>query len=124
MIHSCVFQSSVHVHPANVPQGARIQGGPTRFQINFCFAFSQIFSTEIVIIIIVKWQQSRRFGMKYGGMSRRAIARQLAEGRKCFILRRSQHILFTVIWRKTYGKEPLRYGEGNPATATWATLSD
>ena len=25
------------------------------------------------------------------------------EGRKCFIQRRTQHILFTVIWRQTYG---------------------
>ena len=25
------------------------------------------------------------------------------EGGKCFILRRTQHILFTVIWRQTYG---------------------
>ena len=34
------------------------------------------------------------------------------EGRKCFIYRRTQHILFTVIWRRTYGKEPLRWGGG------------
>ena len=30
------------------------------------------------------------------------------EGRKCFIKRRTQHILFTVIWRQTYGRGPLR----------------
>ena len=28
------------------------------------------------------------------------------EGRKCFIYRRTQHILFTVIWRQTYCKGP------------------
>ena len=32
----------------------------------------------------------------------------LQEGRKCFIYRHTQHILFTVIWSQTYGKEPLR----------------
>ena len=32
----------------------------------------------------------------------------LKEGRKCFIERRTQHILFTVIWRQTYGKGPFR----------------
>ena len=34
------------------------------------------------------------------------------------------HILFTVIWRRTYGKEPFRLRERKPATATWATPSD
>ena len=29
------------------------------------------------------------------------------EGRKCFIKRRTQHILFTVIWRQTYGTGPI-----------------
>ena len=33
------------------------------------------------------------------------------EGWKCFISRRTQHILFTVIWRQTYGKGPLRKRE-------------
>ena len=28
--------------------------------------------------------------------------------------RRTQHILFTVIWRHTYGEEPFRYQEKNP----------
>ena len=37
------------------------------------------------------------------------------EGRKCFIYRRTQHILFTVIWRQTYGKGPLRWQERKPA---------
>ena len=31
------------------------------------------------------------------------------EGRKeMFYLKRTKHILFTVIWRQTYGTEPLR----------------
>ena len=30
------------------------------------------------------------------------------EGRKCFIYRRIRHILFTVMWRRTYGKGPFR----------------
>ena len=46
------------------------------------------------------------------------------EGRKCFIWRRTKHILFTVIWRQTYGVRPLRERERKPATATYATLSD
>ena len=46
-------------------------------------------------------------------------------GRKEILyLRRTQHILFTVIWRQTYGKGPLRQLERKPATATLATLSD
>ena len=32
--------------------------------------------------------------------------------------------LFTVIWRRTYGKGPLRKREKKPASTTWATLSD
>ena len=39
-------------------------------------------------------------------------------------LRRTQHILFTVIWCQTYGKGPFREWERKPAAATWATLSD
>ena len=31
---------------------------------------------------------------------------------------------FTVIWRQTYGKGPLRKRERKPAAATWATLSE
>ena len=30
------------------------------------------------------------------------------KGRKCFISRRTQHILFTVIWRRTFGKGQFR----------------
>ena len=47
-------------------------------------------------------------------------------GTKTFklILRRTQHILFTVIWRHTYGKGPFRLRERKPASATWATFSD
>ena len=30
------------------------------------------------------------------------------EGRKCFTERRTQHILFTVMWRQTYGKRTLQ----------------
>ena len=37
------------------------------------------------------------------------------EGRKCFIYRRTQHILCTVIWRQTNGKEPLRLQDRKPA---------
>ena len=44
--------------------------------------------------------------------------------RKCFIYRCTQHILFTVIWRHTYGKGPLRLRGRKPAAATWATLFD
>ena len=44
------------------------------------------------------------------------------EGRKCFFYRRTQHILFTVIWRHTYGKGPL--SERKPTAATRATFSD
>ena len=32
--------------------------------------------------------------------------------RKCFIKRCTQHFLFTVIWRQTYGKGLLRWREG------------
>ena len=28
--------------------------------------------------------------------------------RKCFTYRRTKHILFTDLWRRTYGKAPLR----------------
>ena len=38
----------------------------------------------------------------------RKTGRQEGKGRKCFIERRTQHILFTVIWCQTYGKGPLR----------------
>ena len=31
---------------------------------------------------------------------------------------------FTVIWRHTYGKGPLRFRGRKPAAATWATLSE
>ena len=44
--------------------------------------------------------------------------------RKGFILRRTQHILFTVIWRQTYDKWPFRERERKPAAVTWATLFD
>ena len=37
-----------------------------------------------------------------------ALLKKRKEGRKCFIQRRTQHILFTVVWRRKYGKEPLR----------------
>ena len=46
------------------------------------------------------------------------------EGSKCFIQRCTEHILFTVIWRRTYSKGPHRTSERKPAAATWATLSD
>ena len=32
----------------------------------------------------------------------------MKERKKCFIYRHIQHILFTVIWRQTYGKGPVR----------------
>ena len=32
--------------------------------------------------------------------------------------------LFTVIWRRTCGKEPFRLREWKPASATWAALSN
>ena len=30
------------------------------------------------------------------------------KGKKCFIEQHTQQILFMVIWRQTYGKEPFR----------------
>ena len=33
-------------------------------------------------------------------------------------------MLFTVIWRQTYGKGPFREQDRKPAATTWATLSD
>ena len=49
----------------------------------------------------------------------------LKEGKKeMFYLTTHSTHFFMVIWCQTYGKEPLRYGERKPATATWAILSD
>ena len=49
----------------------------------------------------------------------------ILEGRKeMFYDWFTQHILFTVIWRQTYGKGPFWYWERKPTTTTWANLSD
>ena len=46
------------------------------------------------------------------------------KGRKGVHLTTHSTHLVTVIWRRTYGKGPLRWQERKPAVATWATLSD